>query len=731
MIATEVQKVKNKLVNIALAGILVLIVPVLIGSISRYSVTGLMPLHFIQFGSTIAITFLYIFRKKINFVFRAHGIIVVGFLSGFGAIYSFGLAGATDLVAGSVILAAVFFDKKMGFRYLILAALIFFLFAIFYVQGIIIPISGPVDYFLHYSSWVARGTGIIMVLYVIVLSIGKFNELFINALGDVIEKGKSLKLANDAMSDILQFLPVPIGISNNQGEITFLNEAFEKTFEYTIYDIPTLSAWYEKAYPETYLQEEYKQRWKNDSDKIAYKKEKEPLGHYRIQCKNGNQKHVLLYSKKLDEKVIVALIDVTEQYNAEEALRYQKEQLFEQNQEYQALNEELNESNEQIQTINQELVVAKNKAQESDRLKSAFLANISHEIRTPMNGIIGFAGLLSEPDVLPEKRGFYIDIINSSSHRLLKIVNDVLDISKIEAGLIDLHFSNTNLNKLFNELNLFYRPQAKTKKIELRVIQTLPDNEVWVKTDKTKLYQILDNLLNNAVKFTKSGSITLQYKKSHQGFLFEIEDTGIGIELAHQKNIFQRFYQGIDHTRYEFGGTGLGLSIAQALVDVMGGIIKVDSEIGKGSRLYFELPLNTLSGDNTEMDDIPLILIFDGLKTILVVEDEELYFQFLNSILCNSNIKILHAENGKRAIELVHENPSINLVLMDIHLPDISGFEAAHQIKKFNMEIPVVALTGYDIADYQKKAINIGFSDYLTKPMNKNDLLGVVKKFLG
>jgi PAS domain S-box-containing protein len=731
MIASEVQKVKNKLVNIALTGILILIIPALIGSISRYSYTGLMPLHFIQFGSALGLTILFIFRKKFSFELKGHSIVVFGLLSGFGAVYSFGLAGATDLFAGGVILSALFFNKKTGLWYLFISGFVFFSLGLLYVFNMISPVTGNIEYFRHFSSWMARGTGIILVLYVVILSIGKFNELFIKAIAEVVEKGNKLKSANDALSDILQFLPVPIGVSNEQGDITFINNAFENNFGYTITDIPTLSSWYEKAYTDTSVREENSKRWKNDIEQSADNKHKEPIGQYQINCKNGDQKHVLLYSKRLDDKVIVAFVDITEQYNAEETLRSQKEQLLDQNQQYLALNEELKERNKHIQNINEELIDAKDKAQESDRLKSAFLANMSHEIRTPMNGIVGFAGLLMDPNITPEKQTFFIDIINKSCHRLLQIVNDVLDISKIETGQIEVYYSDTNLNQLFNELMLFYQPQIQANNIELIVNCSLPYEDVWVKADKTKLYQILTILMNNAIKFTNEGTIKLEYKKSRGGFLFEIKDSGIGIESSKQEFIFQRFYKGAEHSKYEYGGTGLGLSIAKAFVDVMGGVIKVDSELGKGSCFYFDLPFTSLSANKVELEEKPILPIIEGLKTILVVEDEELYFQFLNSILCSSNIKVFHAENGQQAIDLIKENPTINLVLMDIRLPDINGFEATRAIKSINKAIPVVAFSGYDGADYREKTIATGFSDYLTKPMNKKELLEIVKKYLG
>ena len=415
-----------------------------------------------------------------------------------------------------------------------------------------------------------------------------------------------------------------------------------------------------------------------------------------------------------------SLRDVSERIVAEEKITASEKLLRQQNEEYVSLNEELK--------------AAKEKAEESDRLKSSFLANMSHEIRTPMNGILGFSTFLADPLLATDVREAYVKIINTSCEQLLHIVNDIIDISKIEAGQIDLTESMFDLNDLFSEVFLFYSPVAKEKGVELIIrplTGRLSDNRRII-SDRTKLRQILDNLLSNAVKFTHSGKIYLRCEVK-DGFLqFEVEDTGIGIQSELQNAVFERFWQVEKSYTKKYGGTGLGLSITRAYVERMGGTIGLKSELGKGSTFFFKVPYkNSLKEEKELAESHPGgdHAIIKNL-TILIVEDEEINWLYLNEIL-KSRARTLHALNAKMAIEYIKKYPEIDLVLMDIKLPDINGLELTGIIKKINSKVKVIAQTAYALSGDREKAIEAGCSGYITKPIKRQELLNLISLYSG
>ena len=414
-----------------------------------------------------------------------------------------------------------------------------------------------------------------------------------------------------------------------------------------------------------------------------------------------------------------SLRDVSERIVAEEKITASEKLLRQQNEEYVSLNEELK--------------AAKEKAEESDRLKSSFLANMSHEIRTPMNGILGFSTFLADPLLATDVREAYVKIINTSCEQLLHIVNDIIDISKIEAGQIDLTESMFDLNDLFSEVFLFYSPVAKEKGVELIIrplAGRLSDNRRII-SDRTKLRQILDNLLSNAVKFTHSGKIYLRCEVKEGILQFEVEDTGIGIKPELQNAVFERFWQVEKSYTKKYGGTGLGLSITRAYVERMGGTIKVKSELGKGSTFIFTVPYKNSLKEQAEVVEPQMKenTIAKSL-TILIVEDEEINWLYLNEIL-KSRARTLHALNAKMAIEYIKKYPEIDLVLMDIKLPDINGLELTGIIKAINSKVKVIAQTAYALSGDREKAIDAGCSGYITKPIKRQELLNLISLYSG
>ncbi len=378
-----------------------------------------------------------------------------------------------------------------------------------------------------------------------------------------------------------------------------------------------------------------------------------------------------------------------------------------------------------------ELTQAKEKAVESDKLKTAFLANMSHEIRTPMNGILGFADLLKSPDLTLTQKEKYIDLIEQSGLRMLNIISDLIDISKIETGQIEINEETININKLLEELYAFFKPQAEKQKLTINyyTVNHIPDGEII--SDKIKLTQVLTNLIGNAFKFTKRGQIDFGYAVDENRLQFYVKDTGNGISAAFREKMFDRFTQENLTPTNSTEGSGLGLAISKAFIEILGGNIWVESEIGKGSSFYFTLPYKKPYKVEEIKDNVQAehFSINEDI-TILVAEDDEISYILLNEILSIDKIKLLRANNGLEAIELCEKHPEINLVLMDIKMPVLNGIEATTQIKNKNTDLPVIAQSAY-ITDLDKeKAFNAGCNDYLKKPIQKRELLSIINKYV-
>jgi PAS domain S-box-containing protein len=385
----------------------------------------------------------------------------------------------------------------------------------------------------------------------------------------------------------------------------------------------------------------------------------------------------------------------------------------------------------------QELISAKLKAEESDKLKSAFLANMSHEIRTPMNGIIGFAGLLEKEDLDSVKRQKYISIIQNSTNQLLTIVTDILDISKIEAGLLDIVPRNYNLNQIIDEIQTQFEVEKKFKEkynIQLNVVKDLSNDESNVIIDKARITQIFSNLIGNALKFTYGGEIEFGYKvQNNDNLLFFVRDTGIGIPDDKKKIIFERFRQVDDSTTRKFGGAGLGLSICKGLIDLMHGKLWVESEENKGSTFYFTTPYNPVFIQNANLQNANLDAFINYYwkdYTILIVEDVEYNYTLLKEMLEETNVNILYAPDGKTSIKICENNNAIDIVLMDIQLPDITGYDATKQIRLINPDLFIIAQTAYGLAGDKEKALAAGCNDYISKPILKSYLLSLINEYI-
>jgi len=377
---------------------------------------------------------------------------------------------------------------------------------------------------------------------------------------------------------------------------------------------------------------------------------------------------------------------------------------------------------------------AKIEAEESDRLKTAFLANMSHEIRTPMNSIIGFSNLLNEPELQHNKKQEYLQHILHSSNLLLKLIDDIIDISKIEAGQLNVNIVECRINPLLKEVfNSFNEPNKKSN-VELRLNLPPESDLFYFRTDLLRIRQILSNLIGNALKFTEEGFIEISYRiddsKSKPYIEFCIKDTGIGIPKNKQEIIFDRFRQ-IDESRTRrFGGTGLGLAISKRLVEVLGGDIWVDSEPKKGSTFYFTLPFE----NGAEKDSIVIEQFQAGKfnwkgKTILIAEDENSNFELIKATIYKTKIKIVRAHNGEEAVAAVKKN-KVDIVLMDIRMPVMNGYDATKLIKSTNPELPVISITAYAMSEDESKSIEAGCDKYISKPIKPGKLLELINEFL-
>ncbi len=506
---------------------------------------------------------------------------------------------------------------------------------------------------------------------------------------------KNLSESEKNFRQILRKLPIPFLLYDHQQlAIRYVNERFAEAYGYKLVDFYTYDQFWQTLCPDNDYRLYVMQRWcETFNDLIIYNQSIHPV-EINITSKSGAVHRVELDLVKIGSVFIATFNDTTERFINEESLR-----------------------------------IAKEKAEQADKMKSAFLANVSHEIRNPMNGIMGFVQLLTRTTD-SDKIKFYTSIILQNSHRLISILNDVLEISKIEAGHVTINKKPFALNQMLSGLQRFYDNQAKLQKKEIEV-KFLPGRgeEFIINNDDTRLYQVVNNLLNNALKFTEEGQIEFGYHVNGGRIRVFVKDSGIGIDEDKQKLIFERFYQIEEHSRKVYGGTGLGLSIAQGIIEKLGGRLSVHSKPGKGSEFYFSLPV----------DESQPLLILNDLKLndydlkgrkILVVDDEYDNFQMIKEALQPLKAQIIHACDGKVAVELCKDDPKIDLVIMDIKLKGMSGTEATSNIKQFRKELPIIAHTADGFAANRCKCSESGCNDFILKPVDVTELIEKIAKYL-
>ncbi|MDA3866333.1 MAG: PAS domain S-box protein [Salinivirgaceae bacterium] len=374
------------------------------------------------------------------------------------------------------------------------------------------------------------------------------------------------------------------------------------------------------------------------------------------------------------------------------------------------------------------LTQAKERAIEADRLKSAFLANMSHEIRTPMNAIIGFTDLLNQEQVDAKTKAEYVELINSNSMHLLKLIDDIIDISKIEAGELNVKKVEVKIGDLFKELCAVEQEIIKkSDKTNIKLSYEAVNQNLRILADPMRLKQILTNLISNSIKFTNEGSIKFGITVQNKDFVkFYVEDTGIGMSLEKLSYIFDRFRQVEEHTSRKFQGSGLGLAISKQLVELMGGEIWVESEVGSGTRFYFTLPHNWKGnhGLNHIVEEKE-----ESISNVLVVEDEDTNYHLLKEMLKKRNFRIFRAHDGLEAVEIANEE-HLDLILMDIQLPKIDGYEATRRIRTVFPDLPIIAQTAYANYNDVVKSLDAGCSDFIAKPIKMKKLLTMIDKYI-
>ncbi len=390
-----------------------------------------------------------------------------------------------------------------------------------------------------------------------------------------------------------------------------------------------------------------------------------------------------------------------------------------------------------LKKVHEDLVKANIEAEASNRLKSSFLANISHEIRTPLNSVVGFANLLLANDITNEAKEEYIEHINHNSEKLLQIIGDIIDLSRLESSQIEITYEEASVNSIINEIVEEARRIVKRneKSIIINVMNLLEDNTDLIFTDRIWLKRVLNHLMDNAVKFTLEGSIRLSYAKEEENLIFRVKDTGIGINKENLDHIFEEFRQEIDGHHRPFEGLGVGLTLAKEVIERMGGKIFVQSEKGVGSEFSFSIPYRPAGGSTRIRSQIisnepkSTVVNWKNRKCLLVDDNKDILL-YLNRVLLDTGINILTARSGIEAIEKIKSTPDIDVILLDMQMPEMNGIEATKEIRKIRKDIPIIAQTAFIFEDDKDIILEAGCDACLIKPIRKDHLLTVMSSFL-
>ena len=497
------------------------------------------------------------------------------------------------------------------------------------------------------------------------------------------------------LSKAIEQSPTSIIITNAVGEIQFVNAKFSTFMQYSLDDVKGKNP---RIFNPGHLsQDTYDLMWENlRSGKIWQ-------GEFKNRKKDGTMfwENVII-SPLVDNENIIS--------------------------NYILILEDITEKKEMLD----DLILAKEKAEESDRLKTAFLQNISHEIRTPLNAIVGFSNILCNSELSSDKKKEFLNIIHVNTDQLLSIISGIIALATLEAGQDRIVEKETDINQMLKNIYEQFLVGQILPEVTFSYHPALPDEMAFAIIDPVKIMQILVNLVGNALKFTHKGTVRFGYELIDKEFQFFVEDTGIGIPEEMHELIFQRFRQVDNSSTRKYGGAGLGLAISKAYVELMGGSIKLTSAPGKGSVFSFNLPYkpvvrskkDVLNNSKDQKSIVP-----PG-KTILIAEDETDNYVLINELLTAMNLKVLRAENGFEAINICAGENAPDIIFMDIKMSEMDGIEATKKIRQINPEMPIIALTAYTLEFDKKRIIEAGCNDYLEKPIKHQVLLDILFKYL-
>lgn len=506
---------------------------------------------------------------------------------------------------------------------------------------------------------------------------------------DLTDRKKAEKALNESENNYRNLVEnAHIGIyqSTIEGKFLFVNDALAKVLDYSSAE-ELLGIAVERIYfyPE---------------DRIDFIKTISELDVIRdfettLVSKYGHKKDVIISGYLKDEKIAGIILDITDR-----------------------------------KLVEKELLKAKDKAEESDKLKSSFLANLSHEVRTPMNGILGFAELLLEKSLDDESKRFFVETIFQNSNQLLKIISDIIEISKIQTEQLSVNYREFAINEMLINLENEYREIAGKKMLDLNFSETCTLEKLVVISDESKIKHILSHLLDNAIKFTNTGGVKLNCSNYDNLIKFEVIDSGIGVNPDHAELIFEPFRQGEYELNRKYGGNGLGLSIARAYAELLDGKILFYSNQDGGSTFTFSLPIKfkttDVEFDVADLSDIPDYSNY----TFLIAEDEHTNYAYIKKLLMPTGASLLKATTGKQVLEIVEHNSNISLIFMDIKMPEIDGLEATRNLKKKRPELPIIATTAYAMTGDKERCIAAGCDGYVAKPIRKTELFRIIKKVL-
>ncbi len=524
-------------------------------------------------------------------------------------------------------------------------------------------------------------------------------------LEEKIKAEEILKKSEEKYRELVDTALIGIYISTVEGKLLFANEAFRDMLDYSSFD-------------ELYSMNT-SDLYKNPDSRNLFigrllKEGRVPDFETELITKNGSTKHVLLNATLEGDILSGMILDISDRKAAEQRMKnYQKE-----------------------------LLQAKQKAEQSEKLKTAFLANMSNEILTPINSLVGFTDLLTRPGLSAESQAKYSGQINESGNQLLNLIDNIIDIAKFESGEVTIKLTDCRINNLLLDLYAYFEKrlhETGKDQVSLFLKRANKDNDFTILTEPYRLKKVLSNLLNNAIKFTETGAVEFGYNIVHEeenndGSLiqFFIKDTGSGISQDKLTMIFDRFRRNDETYTKLSEGAGLGLPVSKAYVELLGGKIWTKSEIDSGTEFYFNLPYTPVKPDEGFEADVEVPVSTQNWenKKILIAEDIESNWRYLEAILQKTKASLIRVENGRQAIEAFKQHRDIDIILMDLRMPVMSGYDATIEIKKMNRDIPIIVQTAFARDEDKEKILETGCDSYIVKPVNNEVLLDLLGRFI-